>query len=122
MKVDIKHETKVRGLLFKKEYPTTVFTVTFEDEEYAILDTKAHKKRIVYTYPYAPWVGGDDEGEVLVSWMLKDNGKEKRVYFEAISDRQEFEEYLMERLKGLKGYIEGNIGDSEEEETRSFEL
>lgn len=122
MKVDIAHEERTKGLVFKKTLYGVRCSVTFSEEEQQIINQRKLKKRIVMRRPLSAdldeekYAGREDLFFLDIGDLMK---RSDIYYLTAPSDAKEYEADLIGQLQELKAFLDGN---AEVAESKSFEL
>jgi hypothetical protein len=137
MKVSIKHEEQKKGMLFKKTLYSVVCDVQFSEEEKQIISSRKLEHDIILERDPPADVDAEKHanrglGKKLMTAAI--NGRDANHFHLTINkllhgadsyamqtpiEAKAYEEELVERLRDLKGYLEGNAEVGGE---TSFEL
>ena len=122
MKVDISHGEKKKGLVFSKPIYGVSCSVTFTEEEQQIIKQHKLKDRIIQERRLSADLNEKKyyDREEKFYLRIKTLMKGPDVYYTwAPSDAKVYEAELIENLRELKHFLDGN---AELGETKSFEL
>ena len=128
MKVDIKQAEVQHGLVFKKTFIAVTLSVSFNQEELAIISQRKLQKAVLLEREPDAWTAERQKGHPDYLESLKPGFvlDVKRLLkgpdtYECANpiEAKRYQTELVDALKNLKGYLEGN---AEVAQSTSFEL
>ena len=127
MRVSIEHNSKSKGLIFKKRYIEVATTVVFSEEEQAIIRSRKLKEFVVLKREpdmlTVERLGARDAAMFVETYHLriKDlaSGKPDNYPFETPIEAKRYEAELTAALKTLKEFIGSNADTAK---AKTFEL